>query len=169
MDSHDLIDAEDDIRKWFRDFYLDVSAWDAVPSAALALKWRQVPYHPASRSQLPSKSGLYAFVLTPKPGLIPPHGFLLYIGKTGDGSSRATLRKRFGQYVLEQNKPDGRPAVRSMLNRWGTHLIFAYATVSDKASIADLEDALIKATYPPINKSIADITARYVAGAAFSR
>lgn len=114
------------------------------------LSWKSVSFAPSSKGKVPQEPGLYAFVVRIQfPGL-PMHGWVLYIGQTGHGSSGATLRSRFGQYLDNKRKPRGRHKVFYMLNAWDGSLEFFYAPEpARKAQLKKLETQLLGAFRPP--------------------
>ena len=81
------------------------------------LSWHSVKFGPAAKKSVPEEPGLYAFVVQIPYAGLPPHGWVMYIGQTGDGTSDATLRGRFGQY-LQEKKKFKRARVFFMLNAW---------------------------------------------------
>lgn len=113
------------------------------------LNWQSVKFGPTAKSKVPEQPGLYAFVVRiPFEGL-PTHGWVMYIGQTGDGSSNATLRSRFGQYLRDKKTPK-RPKVFYMLNAWDGDLEFFYAPEPGrKADLEKLETELLGAFRPP--------------------
>jgi hypothetical protein len=118
---------------------------DLVPRLA----WKSVKFAPGSKKDVPEEPGLYAFVVRiPHDGL-PPHGWVMYIGQTGDGSSSATLRDRFGQY-LRDKRACKRAMVFLMLNMWDGNLEFFYSPLpSRKSELEQLETQLLGAFRPP--------------------
>ena len=91
----------------------------------------------------------YAFVVRIPHAGLPPHGWVMYIGQTGDGTSDATLRGRFGQYLKEKKKFK-RARVFFMLNAWDGHLEFIYSALpARKAELVNLETQLLGAFRPP--------------------
>ena len=113
------------------------------------LSWRSVKFAPSAKSKVPEQPGLYAFVVRiPFDGL-PTHGWVMYIGQTGDRTSKATLRSRFGQYLGDKKKAK-RPKVFYMLNAWDGSLEFFYAAEPGrKADLEKIETALLGAFRPP--------------------
>lgn len=118
---------------------------DVVPRLA----WKSVKFGAAAKGSIPEEPGLYAFVVRiPFDGL-PPHGWVMYIGQTGDGTSSATLRSRFGQY-LRDKRVCKRAMVFLMLNLWDGHLEFFFTPLpSRKAELEALETQLLGAFRPP--------------------
>ncbi|MGQ3050901.1 MAG: hypothetical protein ACT6S0_03865 [Roseateles sp.] len=113
------------------------------------MNWNSVKFEASQQANLPTDPGLYAFVIRVGfPGL-PPNGWVLYIGQTGDGASRGTLRARFGQYLKDKKKPK-RLSIFLMLNAWDGALEFFYAPLPGrKADLVKLETELLGAFRPP--------------------
>ena len=114
------------------------------------LNWQSVTFATSSKSMIPTEPGLYAFVVRIPLGGLPPHGWVMYIGQTGDGTSSATLRSRFGQYLANKRKPNNRPKVYYMLNAGDGSLEFFFAPEPGrKAQLEKLETQLLGAFRPP--------------------
>lgn len=114
------------------------------------LQWQSVKFSPASKRMIPTEPGLYAFVVRIQHEGLPPNGWVMYIGQTGDGASSATLRSRFGQYLQNKEKPRGRPKVFFMLNAWDESLEFFFAPEPGrKMQLEQLETELLGAFRPP--------------------
>ena len=114
------------------------------------LNWSSVKFGPTSKRTVPLEPGLYAFVVRIAHAGLPPNGWVMYIGQTGHGTSRATLRSRFGQYLDNRKKPKGRHKVFYMLNAWAGSLEFYFAPEpSRKAQLKALETELLGAFRPP--------------------
>ena len=113
------------------------------------LAWHSVKFAKAAQGSIPQEPGLYAFVVRiPFDGL-PPHGWVLYIGQTGDGASGADLRSRYGQYLRYQ-RVSKRAMVFLMLNLWDGHLEFFFTPQpSRKADLVTMETQLLGAFRPP--------------------
>lgn len=113
------------------------------------LAWQSVKFAPGAKKSVPEEPGLYAFVVRiPYDGL-PPNGWVMYLGQTGDGTSQATLRGRFGQYLSDKRRCK-RPAIFYLLNAWDGHLEFFYTPLpTRKADLEHLETQLLGAFRPP--------------------
>ena len=113
------------------------------------LSWQSVKFGPSAQKSVPEEPGLYAFVVRILHAGLPPHGWVMYIGQTGDGTSDATLRGRFGQY-LQEKKKFKRARVFFMLNAWDGHLEFFFSPLpTRKAELVKLETQLLGAFRPP--------------------
>ena len=160
---HDLVNFTKRFKAEKHSFYMDVASWKKFASP-IPLNWTSVPFGEASRSQVPQVRGLYVFTVE-APGIsLPQHGYILYVGETGN-TSNATLRSRYGQYLADLRTEDGRPAVFYMLSNWEKDLIFNFVAVPDTAiDVKAIQDSFIDAVIPPINKK--DMKASIRAGKA---
>ena len=77
----------------------------------------------------------------------------MYVGiaRGNPGYPGRTLRKRFSDYLYEQNNLSGRPKILRLLNKYKGYLHFCYSTINDSERLKDIENALIKAFDPPCN------------------
>lgn len=133
------------------EFCLRPASWRSfrVPPV---LRWKEVKFEPASRTLIPQSRGVYAFIAQPEGPGLPPHGYLMYVGITGDATSR-TLRTRYGDYLVEQ-KVLKRANIHFMLKNWAGHLRFSFAPVLDRRySLRSLEKKLCDALIPPFNSN----------------
>lgn len=116
-----------------------------------SLEWKGVPFSSKNYGAIPNKRGVYAFVIEWSETGLPPHGYIMYIGKAGDGGH--SLRKRFRDYFQDQKRPK-RPGIYRMLNYWGDVLKFYYAKIEDETiKLNDIERALNDALLPPYSKN----------------
>jgi hypothetical protein len=121
-------------------------------STGVALDWKKVKFISANQSLVPRRRGIYAFVVERNGSSLPPHGYVMYVGISGDRSGY-DLRKRYGDY-LRYKRNLTRPVVHYMLNNWGPCLFFHYAVVSDKrVSLSRLEKSVSDALVPPFSTS----------------
>ncbi|MEB1547621.1 hypothetical protein VDQ94_01675 [Xanthomonas campestris pv. campestris] len=148
----DLIADADRVSAYMRKFNIDAQRWKAF-QPPLKLIWSKFRFSEANRPNIPKERGLYAFTLSHEPSGFPDHGFIMYIGITGD-TSKATLRSRYGQYLASLRRGNGRPKVYGMLERWNGDLFFNFAPIPDKKiSLTEIEDELLAAIIPPINET----------------
>ena len=111
------------------------------------LVWTGVKFQDANVRKIPKSRGVYALVVQEGAGQLPPHGYVLYIGKAGDGNH--TLRKRYSDYCQDRKRPK-RPGIFYLLNKWGDVLSFCFAQISDrKVPLTQVEHALNDAMLPP--------------------
>lgn len=115
-----------------------------------ALTWQSVKFLPTEKKKVPPHPGLYAFVARVPVLGTPTHGWIMYIGQAGDGTSSNTLRDRFGNYLANKRAIKGRPRVYFMLNTWDMHLEFFYSALpTRKHELKQLETCLLDAFRPP--------------------
>lgn len=113
------------------------------------LLWKKVKFSNSNTHEIPDdKAGIYSFVVDPCIAQHPSTNYLMYIGKVRDQS----LRKRYKQYLRSEKDWKKRPHIAGMIRKWENHLYFYYAEVSDIQLINVLEDDLITAFLPPMNK-----------------
>ena len=117
-----------------------------------SLDWRSIKFdEEAELSNVPNdKRGVYAFVVEQRSAVLPPHGYVLYIGIAGRDSSRS-LRERYKDY-LNQKKVMKRVRIARMIGTWYQVLRFVFAPVGDDISSNELkilECQLNTALMPP--------------------
>lgn len=130
-----------------RFFMLWPERWQAF--AVTCPEWTVFKYDVGIIETIPDEQGVYAFLVQPQVASNLNVSYLMYIGQTS-----RTLRQRFREYLLEANRPKGRPLLQLLLNLYKDHLYFACAIVSPPSSPADLEEHLIKAFIPPMNDKL---------------
>jgi hypothetical protein len=114
------------------------------------LEWKKVRFTAGNLSAVPIDRGIYAFVVEHNSSQLPPHGYVMYVGITGDTSNH-NLRRRYGNY-LRDKRVDKRAGIHFLLNNWAASLYFHYAVVSDKRySLASIESQMADALIPPFN------------------
>ena len=104
-----------------------------------ALAWDSIRYDDdAELHKVPAdRRGLYAFVVCENNNVLPPHGYVLYIGIAGRNSQRP-LRERYKDY-LNEKKVLKRDRIAQMIGTWHQVLRFFFAPVDNAVSSADLE------------------------------
>jgi hypothetical protein len=113
--------------------------------------WKKVKFTQGNNRFIPPARGIYAFVVEHNISQLPPHGYVMYVGITGDTGSSHNLRRRYGNY-LRDRRVDKRPGVHYMLNNWAPSLYFHYAVIADKRySLSRLETEMADALIPPFN------------------
>lgn len=147
---HDVVPLRDLYKAQNEPFFVYPTRWRTFKPGT-PLNWTKVKFEEASRTLIPSIRGVYVFSLEADIPEFPPHGYILYIGETGETSS-ATLRTRFNQYLLDQKKREGRAKVADMLIRWKEDLSFYFVPVPDTTiSVKAIQNAFLDAAIPPIN------------------
>lgn len=148
------LDAHNDLKISERTFVLSPTRWRSVAHST-PLTWTKVAFTAANRNSIPQSRGLYAFVVVHESTYFPPHGYLMYIGITGDDSSNRTLRIRYGEYLREKDK-GGRAKIVTMLQSYPDDTYFFYAPITDRRrSLPKIEDDLLSALIPPCNEKFA--------------
>lgn len=146
----DLIKRTKQLKADSHEFHLSVPTWRKF-SPGIALNWQKVKFDAGGKALVPEERGLYVFTLEVTNLGLPAHGYILYVGITGN-TSNANLRKRFGQYLLEAKSGKGRPLVVYMLNEWTGDLFFNFMPVPDKTiDLSAIEKSFINSVIPPIN------------------
>jgi hypothetical protein len=161
-----LVRDVDKAKGEFDPLFLQTKTWRAFKPGNPVLNWKKVKFDKANRSNVPKDPGIYAFLVELDHPSLPPHGYLMYVGKTGADQSNNTLHGRFGDYLREMNAVKARPAVQYMLVKWNGDLSFYYAVIA-KNRITSIEDKLIAATRPPVNRNYVDARLSPVMQAAF--
>jgi len=81
---------------------------------------------------------------------LPPHGYILYVGITGN-TSNSNLQTRYRQYLHDLRSENGRPAIVYMLKNWPKDWFFNFvALLNRNGDLAKLEKALISCIMPPV-------------------
>jgi excinuclease UvrABC nuclease subunit len=98
---------------------------------------------------VPRSRGVYAFLVAFLSDGFPPHGYLMYVGETGDDNQQH-LRSRFRSYFLEMGQ-ESRP-IHYILRKYEKYLYFHFSAVADRRrNLKKLEAALCDALIPPYN------------------
>ena len=130
----------------------------AIPS----LTWHSIRYGVEELDQVPNdRRGVYAFAICHTSDVLPPHGYILYIGIAGRDSERP-LRERYRDY-LNEKKVRKRARIARMIGTWHPVLRFFYAPVGAEVSSEDLktlEKQLNTALMPPFSVGDMDANTR---------
>ena len=149
---HDLIDRAQRYKGALHSFFLDLTSWKKF-DAGMTLNWQRVKFGPGTRNDVPEERGIYAFTLEVGANNLPSHGYIMYVGITGNKSS-ANLRGRYSQYLRNLTNEDGRPKVCYMLLNWRDDLIFNFVPIPDKAvDLLAIERSFINSVMPPVNSA----------------
>lgn len=123
------------------------------------LVWHTIKFETGDIKQVPDdKRGVYAFSVQVESQVLPPHGYILYMGIAGRNSSRS-LRERYQDYLYPK-KVIKRAAISRVMGNWRRVLQFVFAPVDDTVTTEDLERLEIQlntALIPPY--SVMDIDA----------
>jgi hypothetical protein len=148
----DLVQRADQYKAGLYEFFLDPSSWRKF-DPGIVLNWQRVKFDASSKSAIPQERGLYIFTLEVENLGLPGHGYILYVGITGN-TSQANLQKRYAQYLREANEARGRPKVVYMLNKWAGELTFNFMPVPDTSvDLAKIEKSFLNSIMPPVNSS----------------
>jgi hypothetical protein len=138
-------------------FFLDLGSWKKFKTR-YKLEWKRLRFSEESHASVPRERGIYVFTIELAPSKLPLHGYILYVGITGD-TSEQDLHKRYARYLLDYKNAEGRPAVCYMLDNWWGDLFFNFVPMPNKnIDLARIEKAFINAVMPPVNKR--DLEAR---------
>lgn len=146
----DLVDNTERYKARLYKFFLDFGKWREFKSP-VPLPWQKLPFDIASKTKVPKERGLYVFTLEAPDCPLPQHGYIMYVGHTGN-TSAATLRSRFGQYLDDLRRQSGRSRVYYMLERFKGDIFFSFVSISDRAvDLKKIEVSLINSVAPPVN------------------
>lgn len=124
-----------------------------------ALTWDSVKYIDGDLNKVPAdKRGIYAFAVCQESHVLPPHGYILYVGIAGKNSDRS-LRDRYKDYH-NAKKILKRSRIARMIGTWRQVLRFFFAPVDDTVSPEDLkalEEQINTTLMPPF--SVGDLEA----------
>ncbi len=163
---HDLVNFTKKYKSNLHSFFLDMASWKRFKTK-FKLVWDKTRFDVAGRAKVPQERGIYAFTVELVPTKLPPHGYILYVGITGDDSN-ANLQKRYNQYLRNLQNEDGRPAVYYMMKNFKNHLFFNFVALPDKAvDLGKMETAFINSVMPPVNKRDLDASIGAAKAAAF--
>lgn len=158
MDLTSLIDfaneAEAEIGKYRVGMTLSPSKMGCDSYSVPNLNWQSIKYGEAELNQVPNdKRGIYAFAICELNAVLPPHGYILYIGIAGRRSTRS-LRDRYKDY-LNKNKVMKRSRIAYMIGTWHEVLRFFFVPVDDAMTsdeLETLEEQLNTALLPPFSE-----------------
>lgn len=158
IDLKEIIDftdrAHSELGRYMIEFTLPPDHIKKGGMALAALDWKSINYGDAELDQVPdNKRGIYAFAVHHPSALLPPHGYILYIGIAGRDSKRA-LRDRYRDY-LNPKKVMKRAHIARMIGDWHPVLKFFFAPIGDNIStktLQKLEEQLNTALLPPFSR-----------------
>lgn len=107
---HDLGASEELERNisWFSQEFILYPERLMSLSVPVALKWQGIQFSATNKDRISEKRGVYAFMVRHADSNLPPHGYITYIGITGNKSKTRNLRLRFNDYLSEQQRPKRR-------------------------------------------------------------
>ena len=101
------------------------------------LNWNAIKFGPEEIHQVPNdKRGVYGFAVRVDSAVLPPHGYILYIGMAGRNSDRP-LRERCQDYLYPKKVLKRRRIKRAM--NWRRVLQLIFAPVDDTVTTEDIE------------------------------
>lgn len=166
MNLDEIIDFANDVNREIASFATHVIL---NPDRLLAddfvipgLDWQAVAYGRAGLDLVPDdKRGVYAFAVRIGSQILPPHGYILYMGIAGEDSDRS-LRERYRDYLSPQ-KIKRRAGIARMIGNWHRVLQFLFAPIDDTVTTEDLkllEIQLNTALIPPYSQRDIDAEVR---------
>jgi len=132
-------------------FLLFPEFWnDPKNEISVKLKWNSIKFSKVNKSKLPTKKGIYAFVLMPKYDNFFETRYLFYAGKTN-----RTLKKRFSEYLNEKDgKGKPRNKIFEMLNLYDGYMYFFYSEIVKSTDVDDCENCILDTFVPHVNTQI---------------
>ena len=146
-------DVTNEIARYKFDFILSQEGITRNEYSVLSLDWDSISYGLEEIDRVPDdKRGIYAFAVCQQSEILPPHGYILYIGIAGQDSERS-LRARYRDYLTKSHIRK-RPKIKFMIGTWSEVLRFFFAPVKEDVSSDDLktlELQLNTALLPPFS------------------
>lgn len=135
----DFIDqADNQIGKYRTEFAISTPNLLTTSFALPSLSWQSIKYGNSEIDLVPAdKRGIYAFVIAHSSPVLPPHGYVMYIGIAGKKSQRS-LRTRYKDYLNPQ-KVLKRERIARMIANWQEVLRFYFAPVDSSITSEQLE------------------------------
>ncbi len=129
-------------------FILSSEQWRSIDT--LPLNWEEVKFIENNKDIIPEKRGVYVFIVRHENGFFPDrHGYIFYVGETGNKKEHRNLRKRYAEYLKEAECFKKRPKVYRMLSSFKNDLYFSYAVIDDLSiDTTDIESRLCDALLP---------------------
>ena len=151
-------EATEEIAKYTVSFTLSSPKMRVNQHIIPALKWDYIRYGNAELNKVPNdRRGVYAFAICEHSDVLPPHGYILYIGIAGHNSDRS-LRERYKDYLNEKLVLK-RARIARMIGTWHEVLWFFFAPVEKNISSEDLKNLELQlntALMPPFSTSDLD-------------
>ncbi len=142
----DVIDEQNDLRAHTKEFRLWPRQWRRY-SGRDTLDWHLLRLDRSERGSVPDEPGIYTLLVQPLVAEHPANSYLVYVGKT------VSLNVRFGKYLTTERRVTGRPRVFRMLNQYSNYVWFCFTRIP-RAQLRNVEDRLIAAFLPPINRQV---------------
>lgn len=110
--------------------------------------WESVPFHEDFANCVPhDKHGVYTFTIAPGIAEHPLLYLVSYVGK----ADNMTLQARFLTYFSEKRSLK-RPHIGRFLRKYNGFIMFSFCPVKETKIISEIEDGLISALMPYLNK-----------------
>ncbi len=141
-------------------FLLYPDFWsDTLKHIGHNLKWKKIKFAENNFSQIPSKTGIYCFVVIPPTPNLFITRYLFYIGK----ASSTNLKTRYKQYINEKNGigiGDQKPRIKieEMLNEYYGNIYFFYSEIPIATNVLECETKLLNTFFPYVNTLIPEAT-----------
>jgi hypothetical protein len=111
------------------------------------LRWKVVRFTEANLRKIPDDcGGVYTFVIVPNVAKHPKCTYLVYVGETHE------FRQRYQKYLRDRTDPKARALVKCMLSLWDGYLWYCYAKIEETGLIHTVQDNLIRALDPVVNR-----------------
>lgn len=132
-------DAANAIAKFKVPFTLSTDQFGRDDFVIDPLQWQSIGYGDAEIANVPDdRRGIYAFAISKESTILPPHGYVLYIGIAGRKSNRS-LRARYRDY-LNAKQVLKRERIARMIGTWHPVLRFYFAAVDNAITSDQLEE-----------------------------
>ena len=139
----DFIAQRDEMKSRRHEFTLWPRMWQEF-NMDVSLEWHTRRLTRSERSNIPTSSGIYTFLVQPGIANHPQCSYLVYVGQA------VSLRNRFNNYLGREKRITGRPKVVTWLNMYEDYMWFCYSLVP-RAKLDDVEAALLTAYIPIAN------------------
>ena len=125
------------------------SLWAGFTTPSLHVwNWNSVPFQRDFADCVPhDEHGLYTFTIAPRVAEHPLLYLISYVGK----ADAMTLRARFLTY-FSQKRSVKRPQIGYFLRKYDGFIMFSFCPVKETEIIPGIEDELISALMPYLNK-----------------
>lgn len=158
----DFVNSSVDLPKYRIAVTLEPDRLIAAHADLQPLAWQSIAYGPDEIRKVPDdKRGIYAFAVSYPSDVLPPHGYILYIGIAGRNSNRS-LRARYRDY-LSPKAVLKRERIARMIECWRSILRFWFAPVEStmtSAALQSIERRLNTAFMPPFSVNDMDAETR---------
>lgn len=124
------------------------------------MKWKVVRFEERNLRKIPDDfGGVYTFVVSPQVAKHPKCNYLVYVGETHK------FRERYQRYLRDRYDPKARPLIKLMLSLWEGYLWYCYAKIERTDLIHTVQNNLIRALDPIINRVYPEDVQGVVTGA----